>query len=161
MPEKRYDLREIARAALGDMPPKVRADLLTEMLVEINGDDALHLMAHARNIVTLRIEQLIDERYPLDSAEIGNIRSVHRRFHAVNCAGDPCECLGFFDLEGAKKSAVLIRERRGVKRCADQETKLERIVCYHEDHLLDRSKTPSDSARNRDANVSRPSLSKR
>lgn len=88
MPEKRYDLREIARAALGDMPPNARADLLTEMLVEISGDDALHLMAHARNIVTLRIEQLVDERYPLhDLTEAhGDIAAIRVRSSAISLA---------------------------------------------------------------------------
>lgn len=65
MPEAIYDLREIARSALGDMPEGKRAAFLAEMLTEIRGPDALDHLSKVRAAVSLRMQELIDVRYLL------------------------------------------------------------------------------------------------
>lgn len=64
MPEDRFDLREIARSALGDMPEGKRAAFLAEMLIELRGPHALDHLSKVRAAVGLRIQELIDEKFP-------------------------------------------------------------------------------------------------
>lgn len=61
MPEAKYDLREIARAALGEMPEAKRGPFLTALLCEMDGPGALALLASARNAITLRMRGLSDD----------------------------------------------------------------------------------------------------
>lgn len=84
MPEATYDLREIARSALGDMPEGKRAAFLAEMLTEIRGPQALDHLSKARAAVSLRMQELIDARYPLfELAEVyGDPAAVHARVFA-------------------------------------------------------------------------------
>lgn len=71
MPEAKYDLREIARSALGEMPEYQRGPFLTALLCELNGRDAPALLASAHNAITLRLGVLVDERC---TAEGRNVR---------------------------------------------------------------------------------------
>lgn len=60
MTEKRWDLREIARSALNEMPPRDRVPFLAEMLCEVEGPEGLRLLAAARNALTQHIGGLIE-----------------------------------------------------------------------------------------------------
>ncbi len=56
MPRPKHDAAEIARSALGELPPGERAELLITMIAEIRD---LRLLAQARNRITDEIEELI------------------------------------------------------------------------------------------------------
>ncbi|MFI0477434.1 hypothetical protein [Paracoccus jiaweipingae] len=64
MSEAKYDLREIARAALGEMPEAKRGPFLTALLCEMDGPRGLELLTRARAAITFRAQELIDEQYP-------------------------------------------------------------------------------------------------
>lgn len=66
MLEKSYDLREIARSALNEMPDRARVPFLAEMLCQVDGPAALSLLAQARNAISLHMQGLIDEGMGMD-----------------------------------------------------------------------------------------------
>ena len=82
----RIDLREIARAVLNDLPQADRVQLMTEMLVSLDGDRGLELLSKTRAAVSLRMQEIIDARWPLhDLAEVyGDAPAVHARLTCVN-----------------------------------------------------------------------------
>ena len=61
MPNSRFDLAEIARSALSDMPEASRAALLAEILTELRGPQALDHLSKARAAISLRMQELIDD----------------------------------------------------------------------------------------------------
>lgn len=65
MPNSRFDLAEIARSALNDMPEGKRAAFLAEMLTELRGPQAIDLLSKARAAISQRMQELIDEKFPL------------------------------------------------------------------------------------------------
>lgn len=70
MTEKRWDLREIARSALNEMPVRDRVPFLAEMLCEVAGPAALNLLANARNALSLHMTSLIDEQMGRDDVAV-------------------------------------------------------------------------------------------
>lgn len=141
MPEDRFDLRELARSALADMPEPARAAFMAYILIELRGPQALELLSQVRTAINLRMQELINEKLPLDdlAAIYGGPAAVHARVCSVRADGDDAEAVGFFDLEGVRRaaafvrrrrirSAALIRQRRVVQCCAnstDQKLNLE------------------------------------
>lgn len=85
MPEDRFDLREIARSVLADLPEAQRAALMTELLVEMDGNRGLELLSTARAAISLRMQEIIDARYPLhELAEVyGKPAAVRARMVGV------------------------------------------------------------------------------
>lgn len=85
MPEDRFDLCEIARAVLNDLPEDQRAALMTELLVELGGARGLELLSEARTAIKLRMQEIIDARYPLhELAEVyGKPAAVQARMVGV------------------------------------------------------------------------------
>lgn len=81
MPQSRFDLAEIARSALNDMPDPARAAFLAEILIELRGPRAIDLLSKVRAAVSLRMQELIDEKFPLDDlvAIYGSAAAVHAR----------------------------------------------------------------------------------
>lgn len=81
MPNSRFDLAEIARSALSDMPEASRAALLAEILTELRGPQALDHLSKARAAISLRMQELIDEKFPLYevSAVYGEHAAVRAR----------------------------------------------------------------------------------
>lgn len=81
MPEDRFDLRELARSALADMPEPARAAFLAEILIELRGPQALELLSKVKTAVNLRMKDLINEKLPLDDlvAIYGGPAAVHAR----------------------------------------------------------------------------------
>ena len=81
MPNSRFDLSELARAALNDMPEGPRAAFMAEMLAELRGPQAVEHLSKVRAAISLRVQELIDERFPLyELAEtFGPILAVHGR----------------------------------------------------------------------------------
>ncbi len=62
MPEPRVSLEDIIRSAAGDLPPKKRALILTEILTELDSARGLELLSDARAAISLRMQEMIDER---------------------------------------------------------------------------------------------------
>lgn len=56
MPRPSHDAGEIARSALGELPPAERAELLITILIETRN---LRLLAQARNRLTEEINEMI------------------------------------------------------------------------------------------------------
>ncbi len=106
MPEKRYDLREIARSALNEMPPRDRVPFLAGMLCEVDGPQALALLAQARNAISLHMTSLID-------GQMGE---------------DDGKAAGFFDLEAARQSVVNRRRHDALERAQQVLDIIERVV---------------------------------
>lgn len=81
MPEDRFDLRELARSALADMPEPGRAAFLAEILIELRGPQALELLSKVKTAINLRMQDLINEKLPLDDlvAIYGGPAAVHAR----------------------------------------------------------------------------------
>ncbi len=81
MPNFRFDPAELARSALNDMPDGARAAFLAEMLTELRGPQAIEQLSKARAAVSLRMQELIDEKFPLhELAEVyGAPAAVHAR----------------------------------------------------------------------------------
>lgn len=77
----RLDLRDLARGVLNDLPDLDRATLMAEMLTEMRGPRALELLSQVRASVSLRMQEIIDERYPLHelSEVYGGPAAVHAR----------------------------------------------------------------------------------
>lgn len=65
MPHSRFDHAEIARSALNDMPEGARAAAMAEMLTELRGPQAIDHLSKVRAAVSLRMQELIDEKFPL------------------------------------------------------------------------------------------------
>lgn len=85
MPENRFDLREIARSALGDMPEGKRAAFLAEILTEMRGPHALDHLSKVRAAVSLRMQEMINENFPLHetAAVYGGHDAVRARIASV------------------------------------------------------------------------------
>lgn len=85
MPEDRFDLRELARSSLADMPEPARAAFLAEMLIELRGPQALELLSKVKTAVNLRMQDLINEKLPLDDlvAIYGSDAAIHARVCSV------------------------------------------------------------------------------
>lgn len=81
MPNSRFDLAELARSVLNDMPEGERAAFLAEMLTELRGPQAIEQLSKARATVSLRMQELIDEKFPLSElVEVyGAPAAVHAR----------------------------------------------------------------------------------
>ncbi|WP_353429454.1 hypothetical protein [Paracoccus denitrificans] len=84
MPEDRFDLREIARSALGDMPEGKRAAFLAELLTELRGPQAIDHLSKVRLAVSLRMQELIDEKFPPGPLE--TMIQIQARFGAATGA---------------------------------------------------------------------------
>lgn len=80
MPNSRFDHAELARAALNDMPDGARAAFLAEMLTELRGPQAIEQLSKARAAVSLRMQELIDEWYPLH--ELAGLYGAPAAVHA-------------------------------------------------------------------------------
>ncbi|WP_411836736.1 hypothetical protein [Paracoccus sp. ME4] len=61
----RLDLRDLARGVLTEMNDRDRVALMAEMLTELRGPRALDLLSVARASASLRMQEIIDARYPL------------------------------------------------------------------------------------------------
>lgn len=62
MPEPHVRLEQIIRNAAGDLPSKLRVQLLTEILIELDSARAIDLLSAARAAISLRMQELIEER---------------------------------------------------------------------------------------------------
>lgn len=80
MPNFRFDPAELARSALNDMPDGARAAFLAEMLTELRGPQAIEQLSKARAAVSLRMQELIDEWYPLH--ELAGLYGAPAAVHA-------------------------------------------------------------------------------
>lgn len=111
MPNSRFDLAEIARSALNDMPDSKRAAFLAEILTELRGPQAIEHLSQARAAVSLRMQELIDEKFPLhELAEVyGDVPVVRARTIA---ARNPKPKESLFDLTAARRQASIDRQRR-------------------------------------------------
>ena len=119
MPEPRVSLEDIIRSAAADLPPYKRAIVLTDVLIELDGARGIELLSKARAAISLRMQELIDERV---GASV--IEAAPR--------------VGFFDLESAKR---LAGGRRSEETLARDLTRQEGRD--HNDYFLD----PSDRRR--------------
>lgn len=81
MNNDRVDLCHLARSVLDDMTDHDRAELMAEMLTELRGPRALELLSAVRASVSLRMQEIIDDRYPLhELAQVyGDPAAVHAR----------------------------------------------------------------------------------
>lgn len=66
----RWDEREIARAALGDLSERDRAAFLVDLLCELHGPEARHALAIARNRITSHLHELITHEYDAEVARV-------------------------------------------------------------------------------------------
>lgn len=87
-------LREIARMALNGLPDGARAQLLGELLIEDDGPRALERLSSLRAIISLRMQELIDEKFPLhELAEVyGDAAAVRARACARHSPIDEHPC---------------------------------------------------------------------
>ncbi|MFT4013004.1 MAG: hypothetical protein QM682_06300 [Paracoccus sp. (in: a-proteobacteria)] len=85
MPHSRFDLAEIARSALNDMPEGKRAAFMTEILTELRGPHARDHLSNVRAAVSLRMQEIIDEKFPLHEvvAVYGDQDAVRARIFSV------------------------------------------------------------------------------
>lgn len=85
MPISRFDLAEIARSALNDLTEDKRAAFFAEMLVELRGPHAIDLLSKVRTVLSLRMQELIDEKFPLHemAAIYGDQDAVRARISSV------------------------------------------------------------------------------
>lgn len=121
MENEHLALREVARIALNSLPDAARAQVLGELLAEDDGPRALDRLSRLRAIISLRMQELIDGKFPLHAlAEIyAGPAVVQARFGAAQPSR-----MGFFDPEGAKDLAASGR-RRNVE---DRTNSLEQVV---------------------------------
>lgn len=61
MTESSVSLEDIIRSAAADLPPRKRALILTEMLVELNSARGLELLSQARAAISLRMQEIIND----------------------------------------------------------------------------------------------------
>lgn len=66
----RWDEREIARSALGDLAEAPRAEFLADLLCELRGPKAREALALARNRITRHLHELIATEYDAEAAVI-------------------------------------------------------------------------------------------
>lgn len=62
IPECQVKPEQIIRKAAGDLPSKLRVQLLTEILIELDSARAIDLLSAARAAISLRMQELIEER---------------------------------------------------------------------------------------------------
>jgi hypothetical protein len=60
-------MREIARFTLQTLDGSSRAAMLGELLAAEAGDQALERLSKLRAVISLRMQELINEKYPLDA----------------------------------------------------------------------------------------------
>lgn len=61
MAERPSRFEEIIRLAASEVPPLPRAVLLTDLLAELDGPRGIELLSQARQVISLRIQVLIEE----------------------------------------------------------------------------------------------------
>ncbi len=81
MADTRAALRQIARLAITEMSEADRAGLIAEYLVEFSGPDAIANLSRVRAAIGHRMQELIDEKFPLhETAQVyGDLPAVHAR----------------------------------------------------------------------------------
>lgn len=67
-PEPRWDAREIARSALGELPEAKRAAFLGDLLCELRGEEARSALAVVRSRITSHLHDLIVAEYDAELA---------------------------------------------------------------------------------------------
>lgn len=98
----RWDEREIARSALGDLPEGPRAEFLAELLCELRGPKAREALARARNRITTHLHELITAEYDAEAATMpGQDVAVLARSTTVVDEMERCGLMPVeFDLRG-------------------------------------------------------------
>lgn len=86
MPSQDFLAARAARSALRDLPEGQRAALMAEMLAEMAGPHALDHLSKVRLAVSLRMQEMIDEKFPLHemAAVYGDQDAVRARISAVS-----------------------------------------------------------------------------
>lgn len=86
----RLDLRDLARSVLTEMSDRDRVALMVEMAAALSGPRALDLLSQLRATASLRMQEIIDERYPLhELAEVyGDAQAVNARVTLLAAAKD-------------------------------------------------------------------------
>ena len=72
---------DIARKGLRDIPEDQRAAVMCEAVASFDGPDAIERLSKARAAISLRMQELIDEKFPLYevSAVYGEHAAVRAR----------------------------------------------------------------------------------
>lgn len=85
----RLDLCDLARTVLTEMSERDRVALMAEMAAALSGPRALDLLSQLRATASLRMQEIIDERYPLhELAEAcGDAQAVHVRLVGADRGG--------------------------------------------------------------------------
>ncbi len=103
---------DIARKALRDITEDQRAAVMAESAACFDGPDAIETLSKLRAAVSLRMQQLIDEKFPLhETAQVyGDVPAVHARATTRRGERRP---RNFFDLSGYReaRNAQLARRR--------------------------------------------------
>ncbi|MFV0409852.1 MAG: hypothetical protein ACK5LJ_09215 [Paracoccus sp. (in: a-proteobacteria)] len=104
-------LRSISRLAITQMSEADRAGLIAEYLIEFSGPDAIGCLSRLRTTINYRIQQLIDEKFPLrETAEAyGDVPAVHAR---ATAGRDERQPRAFFDTAAMRGKARALRARR-------------------------------------------------
>lgn len=71
--EAAWDVREIARSALGELSETKRGEFLTDLLCELRGPDARTALCIARNRITHHLHDLIVAEYDAEAAKLGDL----------------------------------------------------------------------------------------
>lgn len=71
--EAAWDVREIARSALGELSEARRGEFLTDLLCELRGPDASAALCIARNRITHHLHDLIVAEYDAEAAKLGDL----------------------------------------------------------------------------------------
>lgn len=85
MQNENLSLREIARIALNNLPDAARTQAMGELLAEDDGPQALDRLSKLRAIISLRMQEMIDEKFPLHemAAVYGDHDAVRARIASV------------------------------------------------------------------------------
>lgn len=102
---------DLARKALRDIPEDQRGAVMCEAATAFSGPDAIEHLSKVRASVSLRMQELIDEKFPLhETAEAyGDVPAVHAR---ATAGRDERQPTGFFDLSAARQQASIRRQHR-------------------------------------------------
>ena len=86
----RLDLCDLARTVLTEMSERDRVALMAEIAAALSGPRALDLLSQLRATASLRMQEIIDERYPLhELAEVyGDAAAVRARTTLKDAAAD-------------------------------------------------------------------------
>ena len=79
---------DIARKGLRDIPEDQRAAVMCEAVASFEGPDAIERLSKLRAAVSLRMQELIDAKFPLhETAQVyGDVPAVHARILAAGGA---------------------------------------------------------------------------